>query len=257
MVPEGYSVRAPVGDSTGSDLATTQRKGLGREGRHTGVPSRSLSHPRSRRSLAVAAVVVSVVAVTGHEVGWAAPGTSEAAVASAQPAGRPPEDARRGVRYAGLRPGAAGGPCRGQFELPLAAGDVGCTHGPDPAPDGVDVRDPVPVATSASEAAGALATLPCQGDGVSGPRVQLVYAHPAGVADRYASLTSSFQLWAAQVDDAFNLSAAETGGTRHVRYVHGSTCAPTVLNVALSASGDDECSSRTSSPPRFCSWRTP
>ncbi|MDQ4096950.1 MAG: DUF4214 domain-containing protein, partial [Actinomycetota bacterium] len=82
-------------------------------------------------------------------------------------------------------------------------------------------------------------TLPCQGDGVSGPRVQLVYARPAGVADRYASLASSFQLWAAQVDDAFNQSAAETGGTRHVRYVHDTTCAPTVLNVSLSASGDD------------------
>jgi hypothetical protein len=46
-------------------------------------------------------------------------------------------------------------------------------------------------------------------------------------------------VWAAQVDDAFNLSAAETGGIRRVRYVHDATCTPTVLNVTLSAAGDD------------------
>jgi hypothetical protein len=38
----------------------------------------------------------------------------------------------------------------------------------------------------------------------------------------------------------FNQSAAETGGSRHVVYVQDPlTCAPTVLDVALSATGDD------------------
>jgi hypothetical protein len=70
--------------------------------------------------------------------------------------------------------------------------------------------------------------------------VQLVYAHAADVADRSATLVPSFQVWAAQVDDVFNQSAAETGGSRRVRFVQDPvTCAPTVLDVALSATGDD------------------
>ncbi len=121
----------------------------------------------------------------------------------------------------------------------LSDGATGCTHGPDPAPDGVDVRQAAPVASVSAEAATALAAMACQGDGVTGPRVQLVYAHAAGVTDRYASLLANLQLWAAQVDDVFNLSAAETGGTRHVRYVHDGLCVPTVASVTLTATGDD------------------
>ena len=191
-----------------------------------------------RRALSAATVVV-VVAVAGRAVGWAEPGVAgPTAPQAATRAGPPVDDPARGLRYGGLRQGSPGGPCKGQFELPLAAG-VACTHGPDPAPDGVDVRQPAPAPVDAAEAAVALTSLPCQGDGVSGPRVQLVYAHAAGVADRYATLTPSFQVWAAQLDDVFNQSAAETGGSRHVRFVQDLTCAPTVLDVSLSATGDD------------------
>ena len=208
------------------------------------MPSRSPSHSLGRRSRFVLATLVVVVTLAGREVGWAAPGLrgpNAAAPASASAAaggGPPADDPGRGLHYGGLRADTTAGPCRGQFELPLAAG-AGCTHGPDPAPDGVDVRQPAPAPVNAAEAAVALATLPCQGDGVSGPRVQLVYAHAAGVADRFASLAPSFQVWAAQVDDVFNQSAAETGGSRHVRYVTDATCAPTILDVTLTATGDD------------------
>ena len=49
----------------------------------------------------------------------------------------------KGLRYQGLTPGRPDGPCEGKFEMRAAAGRGGpprCTHGPDPAPEGVDVR---------------------------------------------------------------------------------------------------------------------
>jgi hypothetical protein len=113
-----------------------------------------------------------------------------------------------------------------------------CTHGPDPAPAGIDVREPAPVLAQDAGTAQSTAVT-CQGDGVSGKRVQLVYARAAGTPDRYATMLASFQQWAARIDDMVNLSAAQTGGVRHVRYVHDANCLPTVLNVTLTAAGDD------------------
>ena len=183
-----------------------------------------------RSFLATAACVV-VVAVAGRDVGWAAPSPSQGVLPTV-----PADDAPRGLRYGQLQRSDT---CHGQFAMRLAYGSVGCTHGPDTAPDGVDVRESAPVASVSAGAATALATMACQGDGVTGPRVQLVYAHASNVSDRYASLLSNFQLWAAQVDDVFNQSAAETGGTRHIRDVHDASCIPTVADVALSTTGDD------------------
>jgi hypothetical protein len=152
-------------------------------------------------------------------VSWAVP-RGDAVPPRAQ-AATPPDDPGRGLVYKGLRrpvPGA--GPCR-LFELTLASGERACTHGPDPAPGSVDPRYPAAVpAVSGEEAALAAAAIPCQGDGASGPRVQLLYARAAPVSDRYPSLAANFQTWAARIDDVINQSAAETGGVRHVRFVH-------------------------------------
>jgi hypothetical protein len=212
-------------------------------------------------------------------VAQGAPGAGAAATA----AGRPPDDPARGLVYQGIRRTAPNGPCRGNFELPDRrdrAGRVLCTHGPDPAPPGVDVRrrrdflpvpapgagPPVPAAAGPAEAiaaAGAAGAGPapapgaltpatagsptaaagaavCDGDGSSGFRVQLLYVHAADVADRYGSLAASFQQWAGNLDAAFNNSAAETGGTRHVRFVHDASCSVSVTDVTVSATGDDD-----------------
>lgn len=145
----------------------------------------------------------------------------------------------------------------------LRVGDtVACVHS-DEAPPGVDVTDhvstqelasrpgagaaayaaaqelgvaatPVQVATTASSPA-----VTCDGDGTSGYRVQAMYVVEAGRTNRYASLQSSFQLWAAGTDDVVNRSAALTGGVRHIRYVtdpgSGGTCVANVLNVTVPA----------------------
>jgi hypothetical protein len=150
-------------------------------------------------------------------------------------------DAQRGLVFDGLQKDA--GACRGTFRM--SSVDA-CSHGPDTAPDGIDVRrrrEPEP-ATAASrlQAGTALAgtgAVQCYGTGSDGYRVQLIYAHATNVADRYSQYRASFTQWAGAVDSVFDLSAAETGGSRHARFVTDSSCAPVVDDVALSNTGDD------------------
>ncbi|MFJ8588806.1 RICIN domain-containing protein [Streptomyces sp. NPDC093595] len=75
-------------------------------------------------------------------------------------------------------------------------------------------------------------TVQCDGDGTSGNRVQVVYVHAPG-KDRYATYLPSFRKWSADADLIFSESAKDTGGVRHIRYVTGSDCVPTVLNIEL------------------------
>lgn len=164
-----------------------------------------------------------------------------AAPAAAAPSGTD----RRGLEYRGLSRSAA---CPGGFELAYrdrvnARAQVLCTHGPDPAPEGVDVlqqRGPATVgagATGSPSVAAAAATVPCYGTGSDGYRVQLVYARSAASADRYPTYSASFASWAARVDDVVNASAAETGGVRHVRYVTDAACNPVINRVTLTSAG--------------------
>ncbi len=133
-----------------------------------------------------------------------------------------------------------------------------CQH-TDEAPPGVDPTEPVTTAElrtreGGSEGAYAAAeelgvpapaaaatsspAVTCEGDGVAGYRVQAMYVVEAGRTNRFAALQSSFQLWAAGVDDVVNRSAALTGGVRRVRFVTdpaGGTCVARVLNVTVPA----------------------
>ena len=134
---------------------------------------------------------------------------------------------------------------------------VACTH-PDDPPPGVDVHAPVATAVlaarrgaslgavAAANAAGvpsasaltAGSNLVCDGDGVSGNRVQAMYVVESGQPNRYAAMLASFKLWAAGVDDVFNRSAALTGGVRNLRFVTEGTapqCTADVENVTVPA----------------------
>jgi len=166
------------------------------------------------------------------------------AATPASPAGAAGDDAPRGLVYNGLTRDDL--LCRGAFRF-RAGGDELCSHGPDAAPPGIDVRqrrapDPGWMAaglrrpgqpTTAATTAG----VQCYGDGSDGMRVQLIYARASNVADRYATYRSSFNQWAAALDAVFDQSAAETGGSRHVRFVQDSSCTPIVDNVVLTTSG--------------------
>ncbi|MGH9041774.1 MAG: Calx-beta domain-containing protein [Acidimicrobiia bacterium] len=129
-----------------------------------------------------------------------------------------------------------------------------CTHGPDPAPEGVDPKVPQPLAGAGHPqgllfpdpkggprgmVANAEPGIGCYGDGVSGNRVQAIYAVPADRPDRYDQVVGSIRKWAGDVDSVLQASAAKTGGVRRIRFVTDGNCNLVVERVPLSARGDD------------------
>ena len=153
----------------------------------------------------------------------------------------PAADRARGRVFTGLMPTSS---------CPQAWTVIGtrglCTHGPDSAPAGVDVtraRSTASLVATTDEGTASVSSgtgsVPCYGDGVSGKRVQVVYAHAADVPDRFNDLASSLVYWMGRADKVFNDSAAETGGIRHVRWVTDSGCNLVIQRVQLSTTGDD------------------
>jgi hypothetical protein len=150
----------------------------------------------------------------------------------------------RGLVYAGLKRSNTNGRCRNAFHGRTADGKKICTHGPDAAPQGVDVRmkpqiDELKASTAQPASSTSTHALPCYGDGQSGPRVQAIYARASDVPDRSAEIASLIPSWAANADAAFNGSAVQTGGIRHVLWATTSNCSLVVDSVELSESGDD------------------
>jgi hypothetical protein len=174
--------------------------------------------------------------------------------------GAPPQDRARGLVWDGLAPGRAENRCLGLFEMRGRADEVlGCTHGPDPAPVGVDVRAPVETATLAGTAAALPAPvagpgtigagIACTGDGTTGYRVEAIYA-VAGGTDRYDQVAPLIRTsYAPFVEWQYRTSAAETGGEVHVPFVtvpDTSGCAVVVRREVLSATADDSFSNTVS-----------
>ncbi len=177
----------------------------------------------------------------------AALGGTSAVLSPATPAAadapRLPDNPGLGLIYDGLRESARDSICRGAYESRLSpsADEALCTHGPDPAPDGVDVRQdrrPDPAAELALPPAGTAAedgAVSCYGNGADGFRVQLIYARRSTSTDRFDTYLNSFRSWAARLDQVVNDSAAETGGTRHVRFVTDSACDPVIDRITLTS----------------------
>ena len=162
--------------------------------------------------------------------------------AAAQPPGRPAPGScprARLPRAAARR--RTDSPCKTGFELLLPGDRLGCTHGPDAAPPGRDVRRERSLARARGlddrrgherrRARGRRPLHRRRGHGKARPgRVRL----PAGRGDNYDEIAPFIRLWAGVVDEAFNDSAAETGGVRHVRFVTGPDCTLDVAKVELS-----------------------
>lgn len=100
-----------------------------------------------------------------------------------------------------------------------------CSTGPEPGD-----APPAPSAPRTEASAG----IQCYGDGSSGTRVQLVYAHPASI-NRLSSLKATMRTRAAQMETIFNASAGQTGGQRHIRWATDANCNLTVLDVTVDA----------------------
>ena len=85
----------------------------------------------------------------------------------------------------------------------------------------------------------------CIGDGVSGARVQAIYAVPADRPDRSETVIPAIRAtYAPRVDWQFSRSAAETGGEAHVMFLtepggEGAGCRLSVTVARLTSAGDD------------------
>lgn len=152
---------------------------------------------------------------------------------SAAPPPPPPNNPQRGLIYDGLER-ATTGPCRGMYRLKVTGT---CTHGPDPAPVGVDVTQawtppaiPRDTTTTFTQ---------CEGDGVSGYRTQVLYARASDKPDRYSTSVATLIQAAQDANSIYYTSALETGAPRQIRFVTDAGCNLTILNVTLSPTGDD------------------
>ncbi|MET7423470.1 RICIN domain-containing protein [Dactylosporangium sp. NPDC005555] len=179
--------------------------------------------PRPNRLLLAAAALVLAAA------GLSAPSSAAVPGDGAPSFKMPADDAARGLVYGGFKAGT--GRCAGLLEVKAVPG--ACTHGPDAPFQGLDVKQSV--APLSGLAVNPLSVV-CDGDGVSGNRVQVLYVRGSGNADRYNQYLASIRTWSSQVDDIYSASAAQTGGTRHVRYVTDSGCNIAVSNVAIANS---------------------
>ncbi|MFI7599648.1 RICIN domain-containing protein [Actinoplanes sp. NPDC049681] len=185
----------------------------------------------------------------------------------------PDDDPGQGLVYDGLVPAGKDSLCAGTYELddetcthgpdPAPAGlrvsrDVSPVTGkvPEPVeprresaavpPDAEIVRDE----GGSSLTPGAPALIPdaapgqadfimgghdvaCEGDGRTGNRIQVLYLHEFGTPSRYTGYLGSIRNWAAGVDQIFDASAAETGGSRHVRFVTTPQCRVDVAEVQM------------------------
>ena len=193
--------------------------------------------PRARRRLggAVLLAVCGVVAVLGVGSRSAPPAGAEATPTAR---GVPTDVPERGLVYEGLqatggRQAAAVHPDKPACPFRTVQTNL-CTHGPDAAPPGIDVDAPPP-----ARAAAAVPGIECEGDGVSGLRTLVVYARASDQPDRYGASVDKIRGWAAAADGVYQDSAAETGGTRRIRFVHDAECAMKVANIVLPAAADD------------------
>lgn len=138
----------------------------------------------------------------------------------------------------------ADGPCAPYpYEVRVRGSVVACTHGPDPVPDGVrawgrvsldDLRARTDAIAAPTGGTGG-GDVPCIGRGTTGLRTVAIYAYPSGSASRFDEIAPMIRQWAGEIDAIVDASAAQTGGSRHVRWLHDTACNLEVEEVALSS----------------------
>jgi hypothetical protein len=109
-----------------------------------------------------------------------------------------------------------------------------CTHGEDPpmAAPGAAVEDGdggVGIESVEEPAPPAL----CLDNGVSGPRIQIVYVRRSDRPSRLPELLPVFRRLAAEMDIIFDQSAGKTGGTLRPRFVTNGNCQVDVPELAV------------------------
>ena len=185
---------------------------------------------------------------------------SPASAHHAAAASHAPDDAAQGLIHRDLVQ-STDPRCRG---LLMGARSGVCTHGPDPAPAGRDVRverstaelrqeaglSPVPsvvnttpgTTTPPTDGSGAIM---CNGDGVAGKRIEVLYVIPSDKTDRFTTIKDALGQYVVRADRQLNASAAETSGSRHWRFVTepdpagAAPCVLKITKVAVGSADDD------------------
>ncbi|GLZ75988.1 hypothetical protein Afil01_07950 [Actinorhabdospora filicis] len=80
----------------------------------------------------------------------------------------------------------------------------------------------------------------CDGDGQSGKRVQLLYVRGDRQADRLEQLRPTFVEHVNNINGRFVQTSEAMGERREVRFVHDSSCAPTITRVVIPQSAMDD-----------------
>lgn len=123
--------------------------------------------------------------------------------------------------------------CPANTQIP---GTEFCSHGPDPAPGGYTIdRQVQPLLNTRAEPASVI----CDGDGVSGKRIQVLYVRTVAAPDRYQEFLPSIRTWVAEVDGAIAASAVLTGGIRHLRFVTNPACQVDVAAVEIPTGAEE------------------
>ncbi|MGH3712326.1 MAG: RICIN domain-containing protein [Micromonosporaceae bacterium] len=105
-----------------------------------------------------------------------------------------------------------------------------------PLPAGKAAKAPKELVSAVAAAEVAANPPVCEGDGSTGKRVAVLYVRESSQPDRYAKYLHTIRAYMAAVDDAYNDSAAQTGGSRHIRFVtkpYNSSCVISVANVVV------------------------
>jgi len=127
---------------------------------------------------------------------------------------------------------------REQFDCPpenrIMIGTIEtCTHGPDPAPVGYRIDDPVdPLPPQMAVQSDPIPAW-CIGDGTSGKRIHIMYVRGQSTASAYADYLASFRTWGDEIDQLYSANAAATGEDRHLRYVHDGNCVLDIPEVVI------------------------
>lgn len=122
-------------------------------------------------------------------------------------------------------------PCAGMQRVQVAGPDL-CSRGSDTFPNAKLDQAAAALPDAVARAQVAANPIVCAGDGVSGKRVKVLYARERSQTSRYEHFLPSFRAWSHEIDASYNDSAAQTGDSRHVRWVTESTDSGCRIDVA-------------------------
>lgn len=109
-----------------------------------------------------------------------------------------------------------------------------CTYGPE------EIHtDSTEALHAAAQAGSSVDSIVCEGNGVSGERVQVLYVRAEDQPDHYAENLAFFRQVALEADQIFDQSAHQTGDHRRVRYVTDADCQLDVLHIVIGAAEGD------------------